>query len=110
MVNMNYWICSKCYMSLERKSTIECTTCGKRSKKVWDAADICLGCLAHVIKGFDTKPSNMDCIMCGSNENYTPYYAVDPILKYIDKTKTIWCPFDCGIPPHTRDFSREIGD
>lgn len=29
-----------------------------------------------------------------SNENYTPYYAVDPILKYIDKAKTVWCPFD----------------
>lgn len=30
----------------------------------------------------------------GSNENYTPYYAVDPIIKYIPKDKTIWCPFD----------------
>lgn len=29
-----------------------------------------------------------------SNENYTPYYAVDPILKYIDKKLKIWCPFD----------------
>lgn len=29
-----------------------------------------------------------------SNENYTPYYAVQPIIKYIDKSKTIWCPFD----------------
>ena len=29
-----------------------------------------------------------------SNENYTPYYAVDPIMKYIPKDKTIWCPFD----------------
>ena len=29
-----------------------------------------------------------------SNENYTPYYAVDPIIKYIPKDKTIWCPFD----------------
>lgn len=25
---------------------------------------------------------------------YTPYYAVDPILKYIPKDKIIWCPFD----------------
>lgn len=29
-----------------------------------------------------------------SNECYTPYYAVDPILKYIPKDKIIWCPFD----------------
>lgn len=29
-----------------------------------------------------------------SNENYTPYYAVIPLLKYIDKSKIIWCPFD----------------
>ena len=29
-----------------------------------------------------------------SNEMYTPYYAVDPILKYIPKDKKIWCPFD----------------
>jgi len=29
-----------------------------------------------------------------SNENYTPYYAVDPIIKYIDKSKRIWLPFD----------------
>ena len=29
-----------------------------------------------------------------SNENYTPYYAVDPIIKYIDKKLKIWCPFD----------------
>lgn len=29
-----------------------------------------------------------------SNENYTPYYAVDPIVKYISKNMKIWCPFD----------------
>lgn len=28
------------------------------------------------------------------DEYYTPYYAVDPILKYIPKDKKIWCPFD----------------
>ena len=28
------------------------------------------------------------------NELYTPYYAVDHIMKYIPKDKTIWCPFD----------------
>lgn len=25
---------------------------------------------------------------------FTPYYAVEPILKYIPKDKKIWCPFD----------------
>jgi len=25
---------------------------------------------------------------------YTPYYAVEPILKYIPKDLKIWCPFD----------------
>lgn len=27
-------------------------------------------------------------------EMYTPYYAVDPIVKYIPKQYKIWCPFD----------------
>lgn len=26
---------------------------------------------------------------------YTPYYAVDPILKYLPKDKVIWTPCDC---------------
>lgn len=25
---------------------------------------------------------------------YTPFYAVEPLLKYIPKDKIIWCPFD----------------
>lgn len=29
-----------------------------------------------------------------SNEMYTPFYAVEPIIKYIGKDQTIWCPFD----------------
>lgn len=29
-----------------------------------------------------------------SDECYTPKYAVLPILKYIEKTDVIWCPFD----------------
>ena len=27
-------------------------------------------------------------------EMYTPYYAVEPIVKYIPKHYKIWCPFD----------------
>lgn len=29
-----------------------------------------------------------------SNEKYTPYYAVDPILKYIPDGTRVWTPFD----------------
>jgi hypothetical protein len=29
-----------------------------------------------------------------SNEMYTPYFAVEPIVKYLPKDKIIWCPFD----------------
>lgn len=29
------------------------------------------------------------------NELYTPYYAVDHIIKYLPKDKIIWLPFDC---------------
>ena len=29
-----------------------------------------------------------------SDEVYTPAYAVKPILQYIDKNLTVWCPFD----------------
>ncbi len=25
---------------------------------------------------------------------YTPFYAVEPILKYLPAGKTVWCPFD----------------
>ena len=31
----------------------------------------------------------------GKNDNcYTPAYAVQPILEYIPKHATVWCPFD----------------
>lgn len=28
------------------------------------------------------------------DEVFTPFYAVEPLLKYISKDKVIWCPFD----------------
>lgn len=28
------------------------------------------------------------------DETYTPYYAVDPIIKYLKEKSKIWCPFD----------------
>lgn len=30
----------------------------------------------------------------GNDEFYTPRYAIEPILKYVEKGKTVWCPFD----------------
>lgn len=30
----------------------------------------------------------------GNDEFYTPEYAISPIIKYISKNSTIWCPFD----------------
>lgn len=29
-----------------------------------------------------------------NDENYTPRYAVLPIVKYLNNSDTIWCPFD----------------
>jgi hypothetical protein len=41
---------------------------------------------------------NKGYLTCGrdadSDEVYTPYYAVEPIVKYIPKGFTVWCPFD----------------
>ena len=30
----------------------------------------------------------------GNDASYTPEYAISPIIKYIPKNSTIWCPFD----------------
>ena len=30
----------------------------------------------------------------GNDEFYTPEYAITPLVKYLDKTKRVWCPFD----------------
>lgn len=39
-----------------------------------------------------------------SNEQYTPFYAVEPITKYIPKDKKIWCPFDSEWSAFYRTF------
>lgn len=41
-----------------------------------------------------------------SNEQYTPFYAVEPITKYIPKEKKIWCPFDCEWSAFYQTFNR----
>lgn len=30
----------------------------------------------------------------GNDEFYTPIYAIEPIVKYLRRNMTIWCPFD----------------
>lgn len=47
-------------------------------------------------------------ILYGSNvndENYTPNYAVKPILEYIKPEWVVWCPFDA----EESEFVKEIG-
>ena len=36
----------------------------------------------------------LDLITNKQDEYYTPNYAITPIIKYLTKEKTIWCPFD----------------
>lgn len=40
-------------------------------------------------KGYLTAATNK-----ASDEVFTPVYAVKPIVKFLDKKATIWCPFD----------------
>lgn len=39
-----------------------------------------------------------------SDEVYTPEYAVTPLLKYLDKSQTIWCPFDTEDSEYVKIF------
>jgi len=36
----------------------------------------------------------LDQICNKQDEFYTPEYAIEPILKYVEIGKTVWCPFD----------------
>lgn len=36
----------------------------------------------------------LDTITVKNDECYTPPYAVEPILEWVDKNATVWCPFD----------------
>jgi len=29
-----------------------------------------------------------------NDEFYTPFYAIEPLLKYVDIDRIVWCPFD----------------
>lgn len=39
-----------------------------------------------------------------AQEMYTPFYAVEPIIKYIPKSMKIWCPFDKGWSAFVQSF------
>ena len=44
----------------------------------------------------------------GSNDEcYTPACGVTPILKYIPKGKTVWCPFDLEDSEFVKQISRQ---
>lgn len=38
------------------------------------------------------------------DEVITPFYAVEPLLKYLPKEKIIWCPFDCDWSAFVQTF------
>lgn len=44
----------------------------------------------------------------GNDEFYTPLYAIEPIVKYVEKGKTIWCPFDTDKSLFVKRF-KELG-
>jgi len=41
-----------------------------------------------------------------SDECYTPYYAVEPIIKYVPKDKIVWCPFDKEDSEYVKSFKK----
>lgn len=43
----------------------------------------------------------------GNDEFYTPYYAIKPILKYIEPRSTVWCPFDTADSLYVRALEAE---
>ena len=42
-----------------------------------------------------------------NDECYTPYYAVEPLLKYLKPGMKIWCPFDKEWSKYVQTFKKE---
>lgn len=42
----------------------------------------------------------------GNDEFYTPYYAIEPLLKYIKPNSTFWCPFDTDESLFVKTFEK----
>ena len=50
----------------------------------------------------------MDLVANSNNdEYYTPLYAITPIIKYLEKGKTIWCPFDTNESLYIKTFKEQ---
>jgi hypothetical protein len=50
----------------------------------------------------------MDLVANSNNdEYYTPLYAITPIIKYLEKGKTIWCPFDTNESLYVKTFKEQ---
>ena len=43
----------------------------------------------------------------GNDEAYTPDYGVTPILEYIPKNATVWCPFDTPESEFVKQISKQ---
>ncbi len=43
----------------------------------------------------------------GNDENYTPFYGVEPILKYIPRGAVVWCPFDTPESEFVKQISNQ---
>lgn len=41
-----------------------------------------------------------------NDECFTPYYGVEPILEYIPKNATVWCPFDTEESEFVKQISK----
>lgn len=41
-----------------------------------------------------------------NDEYYTPFYAVEPLLKYVKPDTTVWCPFDTEQSRFVQLFSK----
>jgi hypothetical protein len=52
----------------------------------------------------------LDEITVKKDEYYTPAYAIEPILKYIPKEATIWCPFDTAQSNYVKIFEDRGND
>ena len=42
-----------------------------------------------------------------NDEFYTPYYAVEPLIKYLKPDTTVWCPFDTKDSLFVKALKRE---
>lgn len=49
----------------------------------------------------------LDQVCKKQDEFYTPEYAIEPILKYVESAKTVWCPFDTEESHFVKMFTKK---